>query len=83
MQTNKCEASGGSHPKMRAHPYSIMFDTGVKTTQELNYSKVSSFILKIGVRMVGVSILLNSFNPLRRCIELDEVFTFLYERLKI
>ena len=36
MQTNKCEASGGSHPKMRAHPYSIMFDTGVKTTQELN-----------------------------------------------
>ena len=26
--------------------------------------------LKIGVRMVGVSILLNSFNPLRRCIEL-------------
>ena len=29
MQTNKCEASGGSHPKMRAHPYSIMFDTVV------------------------------------------------------
>ena len=33
--------------------------------------------------MVGVSILLNSFNPLRRCIELVEVFTFLYQRLKI
>ena len=62
---------GGSHPKMSAHLISLCL------TLLSRHPRIKLFIVKYiliyfknGGTYGGVSILLNSFNPLRRCIEL-------------